>query len=265
MKISGCTAVVTGASSGIGAATARALSERGVRVILIARDHQRLSAVASGIQHGKGQVRTYPADLSDAAAVASVAQTILSEVGAPDILINNAGAGRWLSVLETSAKDLERMMAVPFFAAFNLTRELLPAMTPRGSGCIVNVTSVGSRLTWPGAAAYLAARRAMDGFNQALRLELAGSGINVMLAMFGSVESSYWSNNPGSRERLPRIASATRFLTAEQVAKAIVDGISRDRRLVLRPPIFSLVLGLNALFPRTTERLMQRRGWHPSG
>ena len=261
MNISGGTAIVSGASSGIGAATARALAAKGVRVVLIARDQQRLSAVASGIQQSNGWAKTYSADLGDAAAVAAVASSILSDVGMPDILINNAGAGRWLSVLETSAKELEEMMAVPFFAAFNLTRELLPAMKQRGGGCIVNVTSVGSRLTWPGATAYIAARRAMDGFDQGLRLELAGSGIRVMLAMFGSIETAYWANNPGSRERLPRVTSLAPVLTEQQVAKAIVGGIERGRRLVLKPSIFWLVLGLNALFPRVTERLMLRTGW----
>lgn len=261
MNISGGTAIITGASSGIGAATARALAAKGARVVLIACNRQRLSAVASGIRQSNGSVQTYAADLGDASAVAAVAGAILSEVGTPDILINNAGAGRWLSVQETSAKDLQEMMAVPFFAAFNLTRELLPAMKQRGSGCIVNVTSVGSRLTWPGATAYLAARRAMDGFDQGLRLELAGSGIRVMLAMFGSIETAYWANNPGSRERLPRITSLAPVLTEQQVAEAIVGGIERDRRLVLKPSIFWFVLGLNAVFPRITERLMLRTGW----
>jgi len=261
MNISGGTAIITGASSGIGAATARALAAKGARVVLIARDQQRLSAVASGIQQSNGWAKAYPADLSDASAVAAVASSILSEVGAPDILINNAGAGRWLSVLETGAQDVEAMMAVPYFAAFNLTRELLPSMKQRGSGCIVNVTSVASRVTWLGATAYIAARRAMDGFNEGLRLELAGSGIHVTLAMFGSIETAYWANNPGSRERLPRITSMAPVLTEQQVADAIVVGIERDRRLVLKPSIFWLVLGLNALFPRTTERLMLRTGW----
>jgi short-subunit dehydrogenase len=261
MDLSGCTAIVTGASSGIGAATARALAAKGARVILIARDQQRLEKLVSDIQQSNGWARSYPADLADAAAVASVANAILSDIGPPDILINNAGSGRWLSVLETSATDVEAMMAVPYFAAFNLTRELLPAMKQRGRGSIVNVTSVGSRLTWPGATAYLAARRALDGFNEGLRLELAGSGINVMLAMFGSIETAYWAHNPGSRERLPRITAMTPVLKEQEVATAIVEGIERDRRLVLRPPIYRLVLGLNRLFPRITEWLMLRTGW----
>jgi uncharacterized protein len=261
MNVSGCTAIVTGASSGVGAATARALAAKGARVVLLARDQQRLSQVVSDIAQSNGWAKAYPVNLGDASAVAAIAGTIVSEVGAPDILINNAGAGRWLWIQETSAKDLEEMMAVPFFAAFDLTRELLPAMKRRGSGCIVNVTSVGSRLTWPGATAYLAARRALDGFNHGLRLELAGSGIRVMLAMFGSIESAYWANNPGSRERLPRVTAMAPVLTSEQAAEAIVAGIEHDRRRVLKPSIYWLVLVLNALFPRITDRMMQRTGW----
>jgi short-subunit dehydrogenase len=263
MDISGTTAIVTGASSGIGAATARALAAKGARAVLLARNRERLAAVASQIQKSGGKADVYPVDLADPAAVAAIANKILSEASAPDILVNNAGAGRWLSVLETSPQELERMMAVPYFAAFNLTREMLPAMRKRGRGHIVNVTSVGARLAWPGATAYIAARRAMESFSQGLRLELVGSGIDVTLAMFGSVETGYWKNNPGSRERLPGIASGTRFLAPEEAASAILAGIERRQRLVLKPGIFRLIFLLNAAFPRTTERLMWKTGWRP--
>src|ERR1039458_4785329 len=206
MKIAGMTALVTGASSGIGAATAQALAGWGAHVLLLARDRERLAAVALAIRTQGGRADVYPVDLSDPNAVAAVANAVLKDTGAPDILVNNAGAGRWLSVLETSPDELQQMMALPYFAAFNLTRELLPAMKQRRSGRIVNVTSVASRLVWPGATAYTAGRCAMDALTKGLRLALSGSGIGVTLAMFGTVDSQYWKHNPGSRERLPGIA-----------------------------------------------------------
>ncbi len=153
MQISGMTALVTGASSGIGAATAQALAARGAHVLLLARDRdrdrERLAAVALAIRTQSGRAVLYPVDLSDPNPVAAVAKAVLKDTGALDILVNNAGAGRRLSVLETSPDELQQMMALPFFAAFNLTREFLPAMKQRGSGRIVNVTSVASRLVWP--------------------------------------------------------------------------------------------------------------------
>jgi short-subunit dehydrogenase len=262
MDIAGTTAIVTGASSGIGAATARALVARGASVILLARRRDRLMNVADDIRRAGGKAEVHPVDLGNPAAVVACAKAILAGSGAPHILVNNAGAGRWLSLLETDAQELEGTMALPYFAAFNLTRELLPAMLARGNAHIVNVTSVGSRLVWPGAAAYIAARRAMEGFNDALRIELASTNIHVTLAMFGSVETEYWTSNPGSRERLPRMP--VRFLSADEAAAAIVSGIENNRRLVLKPGIFHLLIFLNTLFPRTTEGLMRRTGWQGS-
>jgi short-subunit dehydrogenase len=261
MKISGMTALVTGASSGIGAATARALAARGAHVVLLARDHERLAAVASAIHMQGGLADIYSVDLSDPNAVTAVAKAVLRDTGAPDILVNNAGAGRWLSVIETSSDELQQMMALPFFAAFNLTREFLPAMKQRGSGRIVNVTSVASRLVWPGATAYTAARCAMDALTKALRLELGGSGIGVTLAMFGTVESEYWKHNSGSRERLPGVAAMAPTLTADKVGAAIASGVKRNRRLVLRPRLYYVIFVMSTLFPWVTEWLMRSTGW----
>ena len=237
----------------------------GAHVLLLARDRERLAAVALAIRTQGGRADVYPVDLSDPNAVAAVAKAVLKDTRAPDILVNNAGAGRWLSVLETSPDELQQMMALPYFAAFNLTREFLPAMKQRGSGRIVNVTSVASRLVWPGATAYPAARCAMDALTKALRLALSGSGIGVTLAMFGTVDSQYWKHNPGSRERLPGIAAMARTLTPEEVGAAIASGIARNRRLVLRPGIYYLILVMSTLFPWVTEWLMRYTGWRDKG
>jgi short-subunit dehydrogenase len=265
MQIPGMTALVTGASSGIGAATAQALAARGAHVLLLARDRdrdrERLAAVALAIRTQSGRAVVYPVDLSDPNPVAAVAKAVLKDTGALDILVNNAGAGRRLSVLETSPDELQQMMALPFFAAFNLTREFLPAMRQRGSGRIVNVTSVASRLVWPGATAYTAARCAVDALTKGLRLELAGSGIGVTLAMFGTVDSEYWKHNHGSRERLPGIAAMARTLTPDEVGAAIVSGVERNRRLVLRPGIYYVILVMSTLFPWVTEWLTRSTGW----
>jgi short-subunit dehydrogenase len=148
------------------------------------------------------------------------------------------------------------MMAAPYLAAFTLTRELLGGMLARGSGRIVNVTSVAARLSWPGAVAYTAARRAMEGFCAALGADLFGTGVGTTLAIFGTVESPYWVHNPGSRERLPARAARMKTLTTAEAADAIVWAIIREKRELVRPRIFRLLFILNALFPARMERMM---------
>lgn len=259
MRVQGRTAVVTGASSGIGEATARALSSRGVRVSLLGRNRERLEAVAADIRSRGGVGDIFPVDLSDFRATASVAQAILTQIGTPDLLVNNAGAGRWLPLIETTPEEAAQMMAVPYLAAFNITREFLGPMLSRGTGHIVNVTSVASYLAWPGAAAYTAARRALEGFNAALRADVLGSGVGVTLAVFGTVESPYWEHNPGSRQQLPKRAAAMRALTPDEVAEAILRGVEKGSRCVVRPRIFRLLFLLNAVFPRRVEAIMSQR------
>ena len=174
MVIEGKLALITGASSGIGEATAREIARKGGRVILVARSESRLQKVAADISATGGRADYYPVDLAMPDAVSELASKIVRDVGTVDILVNNAGSGRWLSIEETGAHELEQMMALPYFAAFNLTRELLPHMRRRGSGHIVNIVSVAGRLIWPGAAGYAAARAAMTAFSKALEAELMG-------------------------------------------------------------------------------------------
>jgi len=252
--------LITGASSGIGEATAKAVAKRGGRVVLLARNRERLKEVAAEIVAQGGWGACYPIDLSSAEAIRQVSKKIINETGTPDIIVNNAGAGRWLTVEETSAEEVELMTAVPYFAAFNITREFLPGMLDKGSGHVVNITSVASRIVWPGNAAYTASRWAMNGFSNALRTELRGSGICVTLAVFGKVNSTFWTHNPGNEERLPWLNRFIPDLTTEQAAEAIVRGIERNAREVIRPGLFRLVFLLNFIFPRTTE-MMMRLGW----
>ncbi len=228
-------------------------------MVLLARNKARLDAVASDIRSRGGKADVYAVDLADPHAISTAAPAIVSAFGVPDILVNNAGAGRWLPILETTAEEAAQMMAVPYLAAFNLTREFLGGMLARGKGHIVNVTSVASRLAWPGAVAYTAARWAVEGFTKALRADLYGSGIGVTLAVFGTVDTPYWEHNPGSREKLPRRAAQIHALTSDEVAVAIADGIEKNKRIVIKPAIFRLLFLLNALFPARTEAMMSRR------
>ncbi|MGH7754493.1 MAG: SDR family NAD(P)-dependent oxidoreductase [Gemmatimonadales bacterium] len=253
------TALITGASSGIGAATARALAAAGARVLLVARRARDLEKVAASI--GTDAATIYPVDLSSASAVTQLAERIGASMGTPDIIVNNAGAGQWKFVDETTPEEAVQMMAVPYFATFYVTHAFLPGMLGRNTGHIVNVSSVGSRFVWPGATAYIAARWAVRGFTEALRADLAGTGIGVTLFESGVVRSPYWEHNPGSRERVPRMGKLVPELTPEAVAEAIVRGIEREQRLVVVPFMMKLTYWQHAVFPGVVQWLMTRTGY----
>jgi len=256
--------LVTGASSGIGAATAKAMARAGGRVALIARSKELLDRVAAEIGSAGGDARVYPVDLADAEAVSAVAKRITEEMGTPDIIVNNAGSGKWLFVDETTPAQAAQMMAVPYFAAFNVTHAFLPAILKRNSGHFVFISSVGSRFVWPGATAYIAARWAMRGFSEALRADLNGTGIGVTLYESGVVTSDYWKNNPGSRERVPKMGKLVPEVTPEQAADAIVDSVLRNRRHVVIPFMMKLTCWNHALFPWAVQWLMTRTGYRRS-
>jgi short-subunit dehydrogenase len=266
MKISNKIVLITGASGGIGAAMAKAMIRTGAaQVLLLARSEEGLRKVAGEIEASGGKARIYKVDLSDRAEVENVAQRILGEVGVPDILINNAGSGRWKFLVDTGAEEITQAMALPYFAAAWITRSFLPGMLKRGSGHIVNISSVASRMAWPGATAYIAACRAMRGFSDALRADLYRTGIGVTHYESGPVDSPYWRNNPGSLERVPKIARLlVPVLTEEKVARAVVAGVRGNRRLIVIPGMMKLVYLLHSFFPWLVQWLMTVTGHRPS-
>jgi len=260
MRIKQTKIVVTGASRGIGQAVARALARKGARVALLARSPE-VQQVAAEIVASGGEARGYVADLADPAAVESTAQRIVGDFGAPDIIINNAGAGRWFAVEETPPEEVTAAMAAPYCAAFHVTRAFLPAMLQRRSGYIVNVNSPAAWITWPGAASYAAARWAVRGFTAALRAELRGTGVQVMQFVPGKVSSTYFEHNPHSEERIPSITRMIRVLSPDEVAVALVGGIEHDRREVVTPALMRATLAMHALAPPLVDWLICRTGW----
>ncbi len=251
MNLDGKFALVTGASSGIGEATARALAARGARVALVARSAERLARVGQEIAAAGGRALVFPADLSDPDQAARACEAATAEAGAPDIVVNNAGAGRWLSTIETSPAQARAMIELPSLAAFAVTRAFLPAMLARGGGHIVNVTSPASYMVWPNATGYIAARQALKGFSDALRVEVSPRGLFVSLVVLGTVESAYWEHNPGSREHVPKGVAP---LTTDQAAQAILRAIDKRKRTVVRPALFRLLFALEAIAPGITAR-----------
>jgi short-subunit dehydrogenase len=256
-------ALVTGASSGIGAEIARALAAKGAKLVLVARGREGLERTAAGIAADGGEARVMPADLSDVADVGRLARELLAGPGAPDVLVNNAGAGRWRAIDETEPGEAREAMALPYLAAYELTRELVPPMIARGSGHVLNMTSAAGFVTIPGANAYGVARWAMRAFSYQLAADLRGTGVGVTLLAPSEVDSPYFDHNPGSRERIPRIARLIGKMSEADVAAAAVDAIERERRERVEPLRGRLLL-------RTTPAplmrlLLERTGWRRGG
>jgi short-subunit dehydrogenase len=259
MRVRGSAVVVTGASSGIGAATAVAMARSGARAVaLVARSAAALDEVAARVRAAGAEALPIPADLSDAAAVDRARDAVLAFAGAPDVLVNNAGAGRFLLLTETDPAEALRMIAVPYLAAFHATRAFLPAMIERRSGHVLNVTSPAAFAPWAGATGYAAARWAVRGLTEALRADLHGTGVGVTLFTAGKVASSYWEHNPGAEARLPGVARLYRTLSPDEVGAAIVRAVERGAREAVVPPLLRLTLLAHRLFPRTVSSLVVR-------
>jgi short-subunit dehydrogenase len=263
MQLRGTTVLITGASYGIGAALARSVAQRGATcVVLMARSADALGRVAETVTAMGARALPLTVDLTDDAALASAVRTLLAETGVPDVVISNAGSGRWLAIDETEPAEARAMMAMPYFAAFTLTRLLIGPLLARGAGHLVYVNSPAALMPWPGACAYSAARWALRGFAEALRADLHGTPIMVSTVVLGMVESQYFAHNPGVAERIPRLARRVLPpLSTDQAAAAILDGIERRQRLIIAPAALRGLFWLHAVAPWLVRRLTLAGGW----
>ena len=179
--LAGRVAIVTGASAGIGEATARALAAAGMRVAVCARRRERLDRLAAGILSAGGEVAVYGLDVTDAGAVRAMVDDVASRWGRIDVLVNNAGRGLSATVEDTKPDEFRALLELNVMAAFTATQAVLPWMRRQGRGHIVNVSSIVGRRGVPYRGAYSATKFALGGLSESLRVELAGTGISVSL------------------------------------------------------------------------------------
>lgn len=224
------TALITGASSGIGRATAKRLAGDGWRTLLVARREDRLQALAQEI----GAI-PLPCDVADGAAVDALAEGLAADGIVPDLVVNAAGAGRWLRLEDTPAEEAEAMIAAPFLGALHVSRALLPGMLARGAGTLIHVQSPAAFVPWPHAVGYAASRFALRGLHEALCADLAGSGVVSAQVVFGEVASDYFAANPGTRALLPRLGRLLPRLTPQDCAAVIARLARRPRPLTCAP------------------------------
>ncbi len=251
------TVILTGASSGIGAATVPVLVEQGYRVVMVARSGKKLAALANAI--GPAAV-VVACDAGDGDAVLEMAARIQHDYGAPGVIINSAGAGQWKWIEETTPAEAEAMMRAPYHAAFNMTHAFMPGMLKERRGLIVHVNSPVALMPWPGATGYAATRWALRGLHESLDVGLKGTGIRSCHVVFGHVESPYFDHNPGALARMPRISKTIRTLTPEECATILADVLKRPRREVIHPFMLRLYAWNHVLFPWSTRWLVRRTG-----
>ena len=173
-------AIITGASSGIGKATARRLADSGARVVLAARRVERLNVLAADIEHRKGTALVAPTDVTDEQSVQRLARTALAAFGRIDILINNAGIMPLSPISKLKVEEWDRMIDVNIKGVLYCIAATLPTMLEQGSGHIINVSSVAGRRPFPSGTVYSATKFAVRAISQGLRLELSPiEGIRV--------------------------------------------------------------------------------------
>lgn len=259
MNISGSTIIVTGASSGIGEACAKLLAEKGAYIILIARNTEKLSRVKNYIIENKGKAIYYSIDLTNIQEVKTSSELIIEKHGIPDILINSAGAGRWLSLNESSMEEYSEMIASPLLASANISKAFLTGMKMKNSGHIITINSVSCFFSYPGANGYLSARWGLRGFMNALYEDLYYTNINVSMIAAGKVDSPYFSTNEGSADRIPKIATfLSKTSTSEEIAEVILKTISKPKKTIITPTSMAVLVSLNRFFPRIFSFLMRK-------
>jgi NAD(P)-dependent dehydrogenase (short-subunit alcohol dehydrogenase family) len=220
-SLEGRTALVTGASRGIGAATARALDRAGARVALVARSRSQLEEAAAELLHDPVVLI---GDLRSATVPGEIAQRALAALGSVDVLVNNAAAAARLPTVDTDAELIDHLLAVNVRAPLLLIAALIPSMIDRGAGSIINLSSGSALVGTPRRAAYAASKGALDAATRSLAIELGPSGIWVNSVAPGVVDTALWATNkaiPGVIETIEAQTPLRRWANPEDIADVI--------------------------------------------
>jgi NADP-dependent 3-hydroxy acid dehydrogenase YdfG len=254
--LSGKVVIITGASSGIGAAAAALFAQAGCPVVLAARRFDRLEHIAEDIRKGGGKALPVATDISQPHAIDSMVSAALDNYGRIDILFNNAGFGRldWLEALDP-LKDIQSQITVDLLGVILTTRAVLPHMYRQRSGHIINMSSVAGWIAPPFYSIYAASKFGVRGFSEALRREAGPLGVYVSVIYPGSVRTEFAShvgaNSPKRRFKTP----AWLTLSADDVARSVVDLARRPRRQLTTPWFMVVTRFLNTHFNGISDRI----------
>jgi short-subunit dehydrogenase len=247
MDIKGKVVVVTGASSGIGEATARQFAKEGAKVVLAARRVDRLQSLAQEIAALSSGAETLvvQADLSKLEDIQSLINQTIERFGRIDVLVNNAGFGRldWLEKLDP-VKDIEAQFDVNVLGVIQTTRQALPVMIKQRSGHIINMCSMAGLVATPTYTIYAACKHAVHGFSEALRREVKPWGIDVSMIYPGGVTTEF-GQHAGINRKTKATTPRSLLLTAEDVGRAVVQLVRRPRAMWILPWAWSLTVWMN--------------------
>ena len=246
--VRGKVVMITGGSSGIGLAAAERCVTAGAKVIIVARDPEKLEVARAQLAE-RGEVHAYPCDIADLAACDAFAQQVLDKFGGVDVLVNNAGRSirRSVDLSYDRFHDFERTMQLNYFAAIRLTMALLPTMLERGSGHIVNISSIGVLSNAPRFAGYVSSKAALEAWTRCAAAELADRGVTFTIINMPLVRTPMIAPT----KIYDQMPVATPDEAADMVVEAIID---RPKRIATRLGLFTEVLYLAA--PRMSEVMM---------
>jgi short-subunit dehydrogenase len=252
MDLTGRNVLITGASSGIGRATALEMARRGAHVVLAARREQLLERVAADCRALGVRATAVATDVTkpdDCARLAAAA-------GVVDVLVNNAGFAVFDRVAEAKTDELRAMMETNYFGVVNCTQAVLPAMLQRRSGTIVNVSSITGIMGFARMGGYCATKFAVIGFTEALRDEVLSRGVRVALVCPGTTETEFFVK--AERGKMPGASRLMPAVSPERVARAICNAAEDGRYRRILPLMASVYMRLKELTPRFAHLLMRR-------
>jgi NADP-dependent 3-hydroxy acid dehydrogenase YdfG len=250
MSLKGKIVFVTGASAGIGAATALAFAAEGARLLLASRRTDKLAAVAAAVlQRGAEAVHTFSLDVRDRNAVEKAINALPAEWAAIDVLVNNAGLSRGLDKLyQGKIDDWEEMIDTNVKGLLYVTRAVVPGMVERGHGHVVNMGSTAGEMTYPNGAVYCASKAAERAINDGLRQDVLGTPIRVTSVDPGMVETDFsLVRFHGDAERAAKVYKGVKPLVPEDIADVIVWAVSRPEHVNIARVVLTPVQQANSL------------------
>ncbi|MCP5097149.1 MAG: SDR family NAD(P)-dependent oxidoreductase [Chloroflexi bacterium] len=255
MKMSETAVIVTGASAGIGKATAVLLAQKGANVVITARRVERLQQLAAELDHLAGKVIPIAGDIGDA----NFAQALIAETvdifGKVDVLVNNAGIGNKSTLTETPIAHMQTILTTNVLGLMAATNAAVPQMKQQGFGQIINISSIVGQRPVPKSGIYCASKTAVNFLTRSLRMELRHDPIKVTLVYPGLTNTEFSESKLGE-------SGTNRFgargVPAERVGHAIVRAIENGRLEVYVTPIDWLFVHVNRLFPRTLDWIFAR-------
>jgi uncharacterized protein len=254
------TALVTGASSGIGAAIARELAARGHAVTLVARREERLRSLATELTADfEAEAAAIACDLSDPAERERLATVIAGTGRAVEVLVNNAGFGSRGNFVTNETQRMLEMVRVNVEAVVDLSSRFLPGMASRGRGAIINVASAAAFQPLPGSATYAASKSFVLSFSEAIRTEQRGSGVTVTAVCPGPVKTEFTeaAGMSGVEDETPDLV----WMSAEEIARHAVEGAEQDKRVVVPGVLYRAQSIVGQHMPRALMLPIAERIW----